>query len=334
MASRPSRGAGSLTRRLSHSQRRIHPACGTRPGRARAPAHARPACRTGTRNASARVRLTTPAQPFRPALRDARQARRTTRPSAHHGRAWRILEQPPTSPSWLLVGLLQELNDKPPLRVEVMLCCDETGKTRKSHRLVTHIHRVANPGRSLLEGERVFAERPLPPVQARHCCFARSVIFCSAVASSRRSADGCHRARRPAGPCQPPGHSRLAGRYSRNCSTVRRTRTGAAWCPRCNSPLTADDLISPAGLGRRAQRGRGGGVGPACVELEKRATVPMTPCAFRPVGVVLVPAAPPTQGVRRRGRRRSEARGLRRIAARAAHRRTTRARRAPGSRGR
>ena len=79
-----STGAASLTRRLSRSQQRIHPACGARPGRARAPAHARPACRTGTRNASARERPTTPARPFRPAWRDARQARRTTRPSAHH----------------------------------------------------------------------------------------------------------------------------------------------------------------------------------------------------------------------------------------------------------
>ena len=180
-----STGAASLTRRLSRSQQRIHPACGARPGRARAPAHARPACRTGTRNASpARGR------PPRRGL-SVPHGEMLGKPGEQHvpalitGRAWRIFEQPQASPSWLLVVLLQELDDQPPLRVEVRLCRVKRAK------------------------ERVFAERPLPPVQAQHCCFALRDLCC-AVASSRRSADAGHRARRPAGPCRPPGHGRPA----------------------------------------------------------------------------------------------------------------------------
>jgi hypothetical protein len=77
-----SRGVGSLTRRLSRSPRRRHPACGTRPEHAPAPAHARPARRTGTRTASARGWPTSLAQPGHPAWQDAPQTRRTEHPSA------------------------------------------------------------------------------------------------------------------------------------------------------------------------------------------------------------------------------------------------------------
>ena len=65
-------------------------------------------------------------------------------PAVIAGRVRSIFEQPPTGPLWLLVVLLEKLNDQPPLRVEVRLACDETSQSGKGHRLVTHIHRVAN----------------------------------------------------------------------------------------------------------------------------------------------------------------------------------------------
>ena len=55
---------------------------------------------------------------------------------------------------------------------------------------------------------------------------------------------------------------------------------------------------------------------------------------FRLADTGPAPAGPPTRGARRRGRRRSGARGRPRTAARAARRRPARAHRAPGSRGR
>src|SRR5208282_1553972 len=81
-------------------------------------------------------------------------------PALIAGRIRHIFEQPQTSPRWLLVVLLQELNDQPPLRVEVWLCSDKTSQTGKSHRLVTHIHRVANPGENA-SGRRTRPRRVL-----------------------------------------------------------------------------------------------------------------------------------------------------------------------------
>jgi hypothetical protein len=67
-------------------------------------------------------------------------------PALVTGRVRHNFEQPQTSLRWLLVVLLEELNDQPPLRVEVWLGSDKTSQTGKSHRLVTHIHKVANLG--------------------------------------------------------------------------------------------------------------------------------------------------------------------------------------------
>jgi hypothetical protein len=65
-------------------------------------------------------------------------------PALVTGQVRRIFEQSQTCPGWLLVVLLEELNDQPPSRVETRLACDETSQFGKGHRLVTHIHSVAN----------------------------------------------------------------------------------------------------------------------------------------------------------------------------------------------
>jgi hypothetical protein len=162
MPSRSSRGVGSLTRRLSRNPRRRHPTCGTRPGHVPALAHARLACRTGTRTALGPGWTTSPAQHGHRAWQMLRKAREQHIPALVAHRTRRVFKQPQSDPGWLLVIFLEELDDQPPLRVEVLLACHETSQISKGQRLVTHIHSVANAA-STGSLSRVSAERPLPP---------------------------------------------------------------------------------------------------------------------------------------------------------------------------
>src|SRR5581483_995411 len=85
-----------------------------------------------------------PAQPGRPVWRDARRARQAAHPSAHHQPGPAHLPATSDDPGRLLVVLLEELDDQPPPRIKVRLGRDETSQVGNGHRLVTHVHRVAN----------------------------------------------------------------------------------------------------------------------------------------------------------------------------------------------
>lgn len=67
-------------------------------------------------------------------------------PALITGRTRRVFQQSQTYPGWLLVVLLEELNDQPPLRVEVRLGRDETSQISKGDPVGKSLLQSAWPG--------------------------------------------------------------------------------------------------------------------------------------------------------------------------------------------